>query len=212
VKPGPVIAMIALLCVGLWLAATPAIRLALRTTDGATPFEVVIGSKRVAVERFANDQPRPSTVPSGDIYRFINLHAAPGAWLNPEQFNQALEDELAASSRRPAILRYANTTSWAGILWVLIGLAGQVLFFGRMLIQWVISEKARQSTISPAFWWCSFFGGAMLFTYFAWRQDPIGVLGQSTGVVIYARNLRLIYKQRRREARKLAEPEAPVGA
>ncbi len=211
-KPGPVIAMIALLCLGLWLAAAPAIRLYLRATDGATPFEVVIGSKKVAVERFANDQARPAGIPSGDVYRFINLHAAPGAWLSPEQFNQAMEEELGAARQRPAVLRLANTTSWGGIIWVVIGLAGQVLFFGRMLIQWVISEKARQSTISPAFWWCSFFGGAMLFTYFVWRQDPIGVLGQSTGVVIYARNLRLIYKQRRRDARKLAESAAPAGA
>ncbi len=196
--------MIALLCVGLWLAAAPAIRLAMRATDGATPFEVVIGSKKVVVERFANDDPRPVPIPTGDVYRFVNLRQQPSAWLTPEQFNQAMEDELAASGRRPAVLRYANVTSWAGIAWVLIGLAGQVLFFGRMLIQWVISEKARQSTISPAFWWCSFFGGMMLFTYFVWRQDPIGVLGQSTGVVIYARNLRLIYKQRRREARQAA--------
>ncbi len=205
--------MIALLCVGLWLAAAPAIRLALRTTDGATPFEVVIGAKKVAVERFANDEHRPAGIPPGDVYRFINLRPQPSAWLTPEQFNQAMEDELAMSGRRPALLRYANVTSWAGILWVLIGLGGQVLFFGRMLIQWVISEKARQSTISPAFWWCSFFGGLMLFIYFVWRQDPIGVLGQSTGVVIYARNLRLIYKHRRREARRLAESSPmPAGA
>ena len=47
----------------------------------------------------------------------------------------------------------------------------------------------------------------MLFTYFVWRQDFVGVLGQSTGVVIYARNIRLMYKQKRR-ARRDAERAA----
>jgi lipid-A-disaccharide synthase-like uncharacterized protein len=35
----------------------------------------------------------------------------------------------------------------------------------------------------------------------------VGVLGQSSGVVIYARNLRLIYKQRRRAA--ASPPDRP---
>jgi lipid-A-disaccharide synthase-like uncharacterized protein len=75
---------------------------------------------------------------------------------------------------------------------------------GRMLIQWIVSEKERRSHITPAFWWFSLLGGTMLFVYFVWRQDPIAIFGQSTGVVIYARNLRLIYKQRRRDARAAA--------
>jgi lipid-A-disaccharide synthase-like uncharacterized protein len=49
----------------------------------------------------------------------------------------------------------------------------------------------------------------MLFIYFAWRQDPIGVLGQTSGVVIYARNIRLIQKRRRREARDRAQNKQP---
>ena len=57
-------------------------------------------------------------------------------------------------------------------------------------------------------------GGVMLFSYFVWRQDFVGVLGQSTGIVIYARNLRLIYKHRRRlREEQAARPGAdPVGA
>ncbi len=50
------------------------------------------------------------------------------------------------------------------------------------------------------FWWLSFLGGVCLFTYFVWRKDAVGVLGQATGVVIYARNLRLIHKERTRRA------------
>jgi lipid-A-disaccharide synthase-like uncharacterized protein len=52
--------------------------------------------------------------------------------------------------------------------------------------------------VPEIFWWFSFAGGLFLFVYFVWRKDIVGVLGQATGVVIYARNLRLIYKQHAR--------------
>jgi lipid-A-disaccharide synthase-like uncharacterized protein len=58
-------------------------------------------------------------------------------------------------------------------------------------------------------------GGVFLFTYFVWRQDFVGVLGQSTGIVIYARNLRLISKQRRRaerDAQVQAQPDSEGAA
>jgi lipid-A-disaccharide synthase-like uncharacterized protein len=86
-------------------------------------------------------------------------------------------------------------------MWVAVGFAGQMAFFGRMMIQWLVSEKQRKSVIPPLFWWLSLVGGVALFAYFAWRQDAVGVLGQTSGVVIYARNIRLIRKQRRREER-----------
>ncbi|MEM8758571.1 MAG: lipid-A-disaccharide synthase N-terminal domain-containing protein, partial [Planctomycetota bacterium] len=96
-------------------------------------------------------------------------------------------------------------TGWGNAVWVLVGLGGQAAFFGRMFIQWVISEKRRQSQVPELFWWLSFLGGACLLTYFVWRVDVVGVLGQSTGVVIYARNLRLIQKQKRRDRRLQTE-------
>jgi len=86
-----------------------------------------------------------------------------------------------------------------------VGLIGQGAFFGRMFIQWVVSEKSRKSQVPEVFWWLSFVGGLCLFMYFVWRVDVVGVLGQSTGVVIYARNLKLIRKERKREARRTAE-------
>jgi lipid-A-disaccharide synthase-like uncharacterized protein len=71
-----------------------------------------------------------------------------------------------------------------------------------MFIQWLVSEKEKRSVVPEIFWWLSLVGGVTLFAYFAWRQDPVGILGQSSGLVIYARNLRLIYKQRRRAGRE----------
>jgi len=94
------------------------------------------------------------------------------------------------------LFRLFNITKPIGIAWVGLGLLGQVLFTGRMLVQWLASEKNRRSVVPTAFWWMSLAGGAMLFSYFVWRKDIVGVLGQSTGVFIYARNLILIYRPR----------------
>jgi lipid-A-disaccharide synthase-like uncharacterized protein len=77
-----------------------------------------------------------------------------------------------------------------------------------MLLQWFVSERKRESVIPEAFWWLSLIGGVALFAYFVWRQDIVGVLGQSSGLVIYARNIRLIYKQRKRA---LEAAEQPAG-
>ena len=71
-------------------------------------------------------------------------------------------------------------------------LAGQLCFFGRMFLQWLASERANASIVPPVFWWLSLGGGVCLLSYFVWRLDPIGVLGQSTGVAVYLRNLWLI--------------------
>jgi lipid-A-disaccharide synthase-like uncharacterized protein len=39
----------------------------------------------------------------------------------------------------------------------------------------------------------SLVGASMLLVYFIWRKDVIGILGLSTGWLIYARNLYFIY-------------------
>ena len=82
-------------------------------------------------------------------------------------------------------------------LWVIIGFAGQALFAARMLIQWIRSEMLRQSVIPIAFWYCSLGGGVILLAYAIYRKDPVFILGQSTGLIVYSRNLYLIYKARR---------------
>ncbi len=73
--------------------------------------------------------------------------------------------------------------------WLCIGLAGQGLFFMRFFIQWLATEKARQSVIPTAFWYFSLAGGLTLLTYAIYRQDPVFIIGQSTGLFIYLRNL-----------------------
>ena len=64
--------------------------------------------------------------------------------------------------------------------------------YKRQIVQWLTSERARQSVVPPAFWWMSLGGAAMLLAYFAWRKDIVGLIGHGTGFLIYARNLWLL--------------------
>jgi lipid-A-disaccharide synthase-like uncharacterized protein len=89
-----------------------------------------------------------------------------------------------------------NITSPIGIIWVSLGILGQLLFTGRMLIQWFASEKSGKSVVPVAFWWMSLIGATMLLVYFIWRRDIVGIMGQATGWVIYIRNLVLIRRSR----------------
>ena len=77
-------------------------------------------------------------------------------------------------------------------IWIVIGFVGQTMFFMRFFIQWLASEKARTSVIPHTFWYFSIGGGLALFAYALYRQDPVFILGQSTGILIYVRNLYLI--------------------
>ena len=84
------------------------------------------------------------------------------------------------------------------LAWVLFGLTGQLLFSARFIVQWIASEKSRKSVIPVAFWYFSLGGGIVLLTYAIYRADPVFILGQSMGLVIYARNLWLIHGEKRR--------------
>lgn len=124
-----------------------------------------------------------------------------------ERYGQRAHDDLLARGDN-FLFRLFNITSWKSLLWASLGLIGQVAFFGRMFIQWIASERRAQSVVPTMFWWLSLTGGILLFTYFVWRQDFVGVLGQSTGIVIYARNLRLIAKQQRKEREQATNTSA----
>lgn len=93
-----------------------------------------------------------------------------------------------------------HVASPAELVWVLVGLTGQMLFTARFLVQWIASERERRSVVPVAFWYFSLGGGLVLLSYALWREDPVFVLGQSMGVAIYARNLWLIHAARPRDA------------
>ncbi|HHJ20488.1 MAG TPA: lipid A biosynthesis protein [Gammaproteobacteria bacterium] len=79
-------------------------------------------------------------------------------------------------------------------LWLIIGFGGQALFSARFIVQWISSEKQKKSVIPTAFWYLSIAGGITLLSYALYRQDPVFILGQLTGIFIYARNLYFIHQ------------------
>ncbi len=88
---------------------------------------------------------------------------------------------------------YWGETPW---YWIAIGFGGQAVFFSRFLVQWLASEKAKKSVVPNAFWWLSILGALLLLTYAVFiLKDPVIILGQTTGTLIYARNLQLIHRQ-----------------
>jgi lipid-A-disaccharide synthase-like uncharacterized protein len=86
-------------------------------------------------------------------------------------------------------------------LWLGIGLLGQGMFSARFLIQWIVSERRRQSVIPVPFWYLSIAGGLTLLAYAIYRLDPVFILGQSAGVFVYARNLYFIHRPSARPVR-----------
>jgi lipid-A-disaccharide synthase-like uncharacterized protein len=79
-----------------------------------------------------------------------------------------------------------------GLVWIIIGLVAQFMFSIRFILQWIASERARASKVPKAFWYFSCFGGALLFIYAIHRSDPVFVIGQAAGLIVYLRNLYFI--------------------
>lgn len=95
---------------------------------------------------------------------------------------------------------FANVSSWFSAhvnWWTILGLAGQALFMSRFLVQWIASEKARASVIPEAFWYFSIVGGLIVFVYGIGRDDLVIMLGQGSGIFIYARNLYFIHRNKK---------------
>ncbi len=98
---------------------------------------------------------------------------------------------------KETILEILHVGSPTEALWVCIGLAGQLMFSARFIVQWITSERARKSVIPMAFWYLSIGGGLILLSYAIYRRDPVFILGQSMGLSIYLRNIFLIRAENR---------------
>ena len=79
-------------------------------------------------------------------------------------------------------------------IWLIVGFIGQTIFASRFLIQWVVSERASKSIIQNIFWWISLAGSMVLLSYAIHKVDPVLIVGQSCGFLIYSRNIYLIKK------------------
>jgi lipid-A-disaccharide synthase-like uncharacterized protein len=204
IKWEPPFLMVLLMALGVWLVWSSGPQLhGLRPAPGARTLEFRLGNARGVIEDREIKSGSSPSAPSEHRFRVLLRNGFEGPELTADQFKAQygvnVHDAVIQRTDN-AFFRLFNITSWASLAWVAVGLLGQGAFFGRMFIQWILSERTKTSIVPPAFWWFSLIGGGALFVYFVWRQDFVGVLGQSTGVVIYARNLRLISKQKLREA------------
>ena len=80
------------------------------------------------------------------------------------------------------------------LVWLGIGLAGQCLFMARFIVQWIHSERQGQSLIPVSFWYLSLLGGLIVLAYGLHKLDPVIILGQLPGTIVYTRNLVLIHR------------------
>jgi lipid-A-disaccharide synthase-like uncharacterized protein len=91
-----------------------------------------------------------------------------------------------------------------------VGFLGQAFFTGRFAIQWLASELKGASVFPIVFWYFSIIGAALLLAYAIYRRDPVYILGQSFGFIVYARNLVLVHRTPTSKATGESEQEPAV--
>ena len=79
-------------------------------------------------------------------------------------------------------------------VWIAVGFFGQALFSARFFVQWIASERRKRSVVPNLFWFFSIGGGSVLLAYAIHRRDPVFAVGQGAGLMIYLRNIWLIYR------------------
>jgi lipid-A-disaccharide synthase-like uncharacterized protein len=78
-------------------------------------------------------------------------------------------------------------------VWTTVGFAGQVVFGSRFLVQWIATERRKQSVVPTAFWYLSVLGTVILLAYSIYRLDAVFIAGFSLNMLIYLRNLYFIH-------------------
>jgi lipid-A-disaccharide synthase-like uncharacterized protein len=159
-------------------------------TEGAAIMELILSSHKVKVEQVKQDDGTYQ-------YRFISGDLASEQWMTSKEFEERIQEEGNLTGR-PWYHQLFNVSKRGQFVWVALGLGGQIVFSGRMVVQWLASEKSRKSVVPAAFWYMSLAGAMALSVYFIWRQDIIALFGQTAGLVIYVRNIRLLHLDKNR--------------
>jgi len=84
------------------------------------------------------------------------------------------------------------------MMWVGIGFVGQSLFFSRWLLQWVVSERKAESQIPVSFWYMSLIGSVIVLAYAIHKMDPVFIVGQGVGTLVYVRKSMLVHRTTKR--------------
>jgi lipid-A-disaccharide synthase-like uncharacterized protein len=77
---------------------------------------------------------------------------------------------------------------------IIIGVVGQLLLNCRYLYQWYFSEKANESVLPLGFWIISAVASVMVVVYSIYKQEPVLLVAQGLGIIVYARNT-IIYRK-----------------
>src|SRR5262249_22571339 len=94
--------------------------------------------------------------------------------------------------------------------WMVLGLLGQGIFTARFLVQWLASERRKDSVMPDAFWWLSLAGGSVKLAYAIHLQSLPFALGQGMGLFVYVRNLMLVSRRKRKAKRRKQRVSGPV--
>lgn len=100
---------------------------------------------------------------------------------------------------------YFSGMGTVDVAWLLVGLLGQTMFMMRFVVQWLHSERHRKSVIPVSFWYLSLIGGLTVLAYGIHRAEPVIILGQLPGTLVYTRNLMLIRRGNRDVQKDIAQ-------
>lgn len=73
--------------------------------------------------------------------------------------------------------------------WTLVGIAAQVFFFSRFILQWYMSEKTGKITVPITFWFLSLIGSALLLLYAFVRHDVVFTITAILQLGLFSRSL-----------------------
>jgi lipid-A-disaccharide synthase-like uncharacterized protein len=73
-----------------------------------------------------------------------------------------------------------------------LGITGQLIFTCRFILQWIYAERTKEAVLPPAFWYYSLAGSSLIILYAILRLDPVLLIGQLTGLIVYSRNIILL--------------------
>ncbi|MBI3726579.1 lipid-A-disaccharide synthase N-terminal domain-containing protein [bacterium] len=87
-------------------------------------------------------------------------------------------------------------TSW----WDVVGYTGQLVFFSRFIVQWIASERRKESVVPVAFWYLSIIGSLICLVYALTTFRIPFIIAYLFNCIPYGRNLVLIWRKQKIDA------------
>ncbi len=88
-----------------------------------------------------------------------------------------------------------NTTNIFSF-WSVVGTIGMLMLNLRYLYQWYKSEQQKESVLPFGFWFISGIASLLVVLYGLQKKDPVLIVSQGMGLVVYIRNCALLLRKR----------------